>query len=76
MHAGEALEEPGNILMSRIVVQHFIAQAPEPVVIDNEQHTERTVIQLISSNVTGKIIKSFVDIFRSYRCLTFFSPKP
>jgi hypothetical protein len=48
-------EKPRYVLIRWIVVKDLVIQTPEPMVVHNEQHTERTIIQFIRGDVAGKV---------------------
>ncbi len=52
----ESPEEGNDVLMFRIVVQDLVQQAVETAVLNDGQHAERTIVELVGGNIPGKVL--------------------
>src|ERR1051326_6222397 len=60
----EPLEERLDVLVSWVVVEDLVAQPLEGAVIDDRQHAEGTIVQLVSGDVPGEAVEGPVEVVR------------
>ena len=72
----EPLEERLDILVSRVVVEHLVAQPLEGAVIDDRQDAEGAIVQLVGGDVPGEAVKGPIEVVGSDAIGRLFSPWP
>jgi len=72
----ETSEEPNDVFMCRIVVEHLVEKALKVAVVHNREHTERSVVELVRGNVATEVRQGRVQIIRGNMLLSLFSPRP
>ena len=72
----ETLKEPDDVIVRGIVIEHLVDQTLEVVVVDNREHTERSVVKLVRGNVTTEVRQGRVQIVRGNVLLSLFPPRP
>lgn len=58
----EPREEPCDVLLARAVVEDFVDQAFEPVVVYDRQHAVGPVVQLVGGDVAGEVGQGLAQV--------------
>lgn len=72
----ELAEETFDVGMGGIVVEHLVRDPPEGSVVDDREHAERAVVQLVSCDVAREVSQYVVEVFSGYVYLRLFFPRP
>lgn len=75
-HGLKPAEERDDIRMIWIVVQDLIEQTLEGAVVNDREHAEGTVVQLVGCNVTREISQGPIEVVGVHLCRSFFFPRP
>ena len=67
----EPPKEPGDVLFGGVVVEDFVDQPPEAVVIHDRQHAVGAVVPFVGGDVAGEIGQSLIQVLVAE---TFFGP--
>ena len=71
----EGAEEPLDVGMVRVVVQHLIGEAAKGVVVHDRENAKRPVVQLVGRDVSREIIQRGVQVIAADALLRLFSPR-
>lgn len=72
----QATKKPGDVPVSRVVLQHVVEQPALPSGIDGRQDTEGAIVKLISRQVAREIGQGPIQIVGLSLRLAFFFPQP
>jgi hypothetical protein len=73
----EPREEPCDVLLGRVVVEDFVDQAFEPVVVHDGQHAVGPVVQFVGGDVAGEVGQGLIQVaLRDAFGGPFFPPPP
>src|SRR5262249_54648758 len=72
----EIVEEGPDIILGRVLLQNTVGQANEGAVVDQGEHTEWSVVQLIDGDIAAEALQAAGEIVGRHAGQAFFPPRP
>jgi len=72
----QAIKKPGDVPVSRVVLQHVVEQPALPPGIDGRQDTEGTIVKLVGRQVTREVGQGPIEVVGLSLRPGFFFPRP